>query len=828
MKNEVIILTPSDSLRKPKSNIDSANTLIQIFFASTDEAWLASLLHQVSVNYPKSTVIGASTDEAINGSKIISNCAVISITAFQDTVINAACIEGERNCFETGKKIAAQLKKINTKAFIVLADATSSNGEDLLQGITEESHGIVTAGGLASTKTFANTFVIFGKQIIKNGVVAVGLHSDTLSVQQEHAFGWQAIGQEMIITKAEKNRVDAINGKTPLSVFKKYLGNAVSKELPGIGSAFPLMLKRGDILVARGIIWLEGESFIVSGNVNTGDRAYIGYGNSAHVADKNEILKNLANTIGKPDAVFSYYCAGRKLFLPKTTLEFEAKNIAQAGSVSGFFTLGEFYTEGNISRQINFSSTVLALREGEKQELKYKKILPPKSDLVTTVSDGLFNFIDTRTKELDFMAYHDPLTSLANRSLLADRAEHALSHAKRYGYKTALLFLDIDRFKIINDTLGHEAGDSILSSIAKKIKKILRSEDTLARIGGDEFVILLDNVEGERHAAQIASRLLEACSHPVQVNNKKLSVTASVGIAMFPEDGSDYQKLIKNADTAMYQAKTEGRNGYAFYRKELTAKAEKRLQLQNELKTAILKDQFVLVYQPQIDMKTKKLIGIEALIRWNHPKKGITAPGYFIDEAEECGLMHQIGEMVVKKACTQLKIWLDNGFRPQKLSINVTADEFWKNDLASKLHEAVKEYKIDPTLLQIEITETGIMQSSSKVLDELKKINNMGITVSIDDFGTGYSSLSYLKKLPVKEIKIDRSFIIDIATDSGNQAIVKAILAIAKELGLDVVAEGVETEKQAAYLLSKGCKRAQGYLYAKPLHPNVLFEKYRS
>lgn len=826
MTNEIIAITQGQSLPKPSQNNSDTNTLIQVFCASTNEAWLQSLLDDIIKYYPKATVIGASSAEAIIGGQIVDSAAVISISHFESTTISAMHISGERSCYEAGKKIVKKLKQDNTKAFIVLTDAASVNGEELLDGITHESKGIVTAGGLASTHTFTNTFVIFGDKIIKNGVVAAALHSDILDVHQEHAFGWQAIGQEMIITKAERHRVDFINGKTPLSIFKKYLGNAVTKELPGIGSAFPLMIKRGDVLVARGILWLEGESFVVSGNVKVGDKVHIGYGNSAYVADKNEIVKRLSETIGKPDAVFSYYCLGRKLFLPRKTLEFEAKNLSQVGSVGGFFTLGEFYTEDKMARHLNFSSTVIALREGAKQELKYKRLTPPKPDFVNTISDGLFNFIDTRTKELDFMAYHDPLTALANRSLLADRAEHALSYAKRYGYKTALLFLDIDRFKIINDTLGHEVGDGVLAAIAKKIKKTLRSEDTLARIGGDEFVILLDNVEGERHAAQIASRLLEVCAHPIQVGSKKLSVTASIGIAIFPEDGSNYQKLIKNADTAMYQAKMDGRNGYAFYRKELTAKAEKRLQLQNELKIAIQKDQFVLVYQPQIDLKTKKLIGIEALIRWNHPKKGITAPGYFLDEAEECGLMSQIGDVVVKKACEQIKAWEAKGFVPPKLSVNITAEEFWKNDLAKKLSDTIEQYAVNPARLQIEITETGIMQSSASVHEELKKINDMGIGISIDDFGTGYSSLSYLKKLPVQEIKIDRSFVSEIATDTGNQVIVKAILAIAKELGLDVIAEGIETEEQAAYLLSRGCRRAQGYLYAKPMHPNVLFEKY--
>lgn len=827
MTNQTIMLKAGERLEKPTFETNSPNTLIQLFFASTDKDWLKNILLDIQSYYPNAVLIGASTDESINGSQISQSCATISISRFDDTQLSADFITSNADDFKNGKKLASKIIKPDTKAVIVFTDAASINGEELLKGMAKVLGNTVIAGGLASTKSFTDTFVIFQNKIIQNGAVAVSLNSQTLRVRHDCAFGWQAIGREMLITKADKHRIESINGKTPISIFRHYLGKKVAKGLLSIGSAFPLMVKRGDELVARGVIALDGESFIVSGNVNTGDKVHIGYGNIAHVIESNKILSNIAATLGQPEAVFSYYCIGRKFFLPRAILEFEAKNTAQTGNVTGFFTLGEF-SNNDEPRHLNFSSTVLALSEGDKKEFSYKNLTPPKLDFINLVSEGLFNFIDTRTKELDYLAYHDGLTSLANKSLLADRTEHAISHAKRYGFKAALLFVDLDRFKIINDTLGHEIGDTVLADIAKKIQKTLRADDTLARIGGDEFAILLENIEGERHAAQLAARIIESSSKPTTVAGKKLSVTASIGIAMYPEDGDDYQTLIRNADAAMYQAKVDGRNGYAFYRKELTVESEKRLELQNELKAALKKGELTLYYQPQIDMQNDTLVGVEALIRWNHPKRGVLPPGVFLQEAEECGLMSQIGEIVINKACEQIKSWGKKGFHIPKVSINVTAEDFSKNDLSQKIHDAITRNGLSPEVLEVEITETGIMQNDGVAIGELKKLNDMGIRLSIDDFGTGYSSLSYLKRLPIKEIKIDRSFVSDITSDNGDRAIVRAILAISKELGLEVIAEGVETKKQAALLLKEGCRLGQGYLFGKPMPANEIAKLFRS
>lgn len=827
MTNNTITLKYGESLTEPLSKTKSASTLVQLFFASTDKDWLKKLLFDIQTHYKDALIIGASTDESINGPHISQSCATVSVSHFDNTELVSNFIADKSDSYSAGEKLASKIVKPNTKAVIVFTDAASINGEELLGGMAKVLGNVIIAGGLASTKSFTDTFVIFQNKIIQNGAVAVSLNSDTLRVRHDCALGWQAIGREMLVTKADKHRVDSINNKTPASIFRYYLGKKVAKGLLSIGSAFPLMLKRGDELVARGVIAIDGESFIVSGNVNTGDKVHIGYGNIAHVIESNKTLPNIAATIGEPEAVFSYYCVGRKFFLPRAILEFEARNLAQLGSIAGFFTLGEF-SNNDEPRHLNFSSTVLSLSESSKKELRYKNFTPPKLDFINLVSEGLFNFIDARTKELDYLAYHDGLTSLANKSLLADRTEHAISHAKRYGFKAALLFVDLDRFKIINDTLGHDIGDTVLADIAKKIQKTLRADDTLARIGGDEFAILLENIEGERHAAQLAARIIESSSKPTTVAGKKLSVTASIGIAMYPEDGDDYATLIRNADTAMYQAKVGGRNGYAFYRKELTVESEKRLELQNELKTAVKKGELTLYYQPQIDMQTDKLIGVEALIRWNHPKKGVLPPGVFLQEAEECGLMSQIGDIVINKACEQIKSWAKKGFHIPNVSINVTAEDFNKNNLSQKISDAVERNGLNPSVLEVEITETGIMQNDGVAIGELKKLNDMGITLSIDDFGTGYSSLSYLKRLPIKEIKIDRSFVNDIASDSGDKAIVRAILAISKELGLEVIAEGVETKKQAALLLKEGCRFGQGYLFGKPMPANELAKLFRT
>lgn len=314
MTNQTIMLKAGERLEKPTFETNSSNTLIQLFFASTDKDWLKNILLDIQSYYSNAVIIGASTDESINGSQISQSCATISISRFDDTQLSADFITSNADDFKNGKKLASKIIKPDTKAVIVFTDAASINGEELLKGMAKVLGNTVIAGGLASTKSFTDTFVIFQDKIIQNGAVAVSLNSQTLRVRHDCAFGWQAIGREMLITKADKHRIESINGKTPISIFRHYLGKKVAKGLLSIGSAFPLMVKRGDELVARGVIALDGESFIVSGNVNTGDKVHIGYGNIAHVIESNKTLSNISATLGQPEAVFSYYCIGRKFF----------------------------------------------------------------------------------------------------------------------------------------------------------------------------------------------------------------------------------------------------------------------------------------------------------------------------------------------------------------------------------------------------------------------------------------------------------------------------------------------------------------------------------
>ncbi|MES9989022.1 MAG: EAL domain-containing protein [Candidatus Thiodiazotropha endolucinida] len=428
--------------------------------------------------------------------------------------------------------------------------------------------------------------------------------------------------------------------------------------------------------------------------------------------------------------------------------------------------------------------------------------------------------------QINFLAHHDALTRLPNRALFRERFDHALMHARRENASIALLFLDLDRFKTVNDTLGHPVGDQVLLEVSKRMNQIIRASDTLARLGGDEFVLLLEEQTDAQHAAVVARKLIDLFSRPMIIGEHELVVTASIGITLYPNDGDDPDKLIRHADRAMYEAKQQGRNTYRFFTQALTEGALERLMMENDLRRAVARNELILHYQPIVNLETRQLQGIEALVRWQHPEQGLIAPGLFIELAEEIGIIDEIGQWVLRAACTQLARWDRDGFKVPRISVNLSVQQIDREGLITMVSEELNSSGLSPERLELEVTESMLIRNPELSRTVLSELRTLGVKFAIDDFGTGYSSLAYLKLLPLDHLKIDQSFVRDIGKDANDEAIVRAIIGMSKSLGLESVAEGVEEAHQARFLQQAGSDLAQGYLYSRPLPADEIFSNW--
>jgi diguanylate cyclase (GGDEF)-like protein/PAS domain S-box-containing protein len=415
------------------------------------------------------------------------------------------------------------------------------------------------------------------------------------------------------------------------------------------------------------------------------------------------------------------------------------------------------------------------------------------------------------------MAHYDALTGLPNRVLLYDRIAQLVAQAKRNDRVLALLFIDLDRFKNVNDSLGHQVGDRLLQAVAGRLKGCIRDMDTVARLGGDEFVVVLSDLNEPEDAGHVAQKVLESLAVRFRVETHDLHITPSVGICTYPHDGEGVETLMRSADTAMYHAKETGRNNYQFFTAAMNAAAQHRLALENDLRRALERSELSLHYQPQLDLKTEDIIGFEALVRWRHPERGMIPPAQFIPVAEETGLIDRLGEWVLQEACAQAAEWRKAGYSNLQVAVNVSARQFRRADMAGTVARVLKETGVPAARLELEITESVIIQQAEQAIVIFRDLNDMAVQLSIDDFGTGYSSLSYLKRFPIDKLKIDQAFVRDISTDPDDAAIVTAIIAMAHSLGLEVIAEGVETAEQLAFLKLLGCDKAQGYYFSKPI-----------
>ena len=466
------------------------------------------------------------------------------------------------------------------------------------------------------------------------------------------------------------------------------------------------------------------------------------------------------------------------------------------------------------------AGTILLRRDG--REAAIEDSAAPIHDWDGKITGAVIVFHDVTASQaislkMAYLAQHDFLTDLPNRVLLNDRILQAIALGKRRSNHFAVLFLDLDNFKCINDSLGHETGDALLQSVAQSLLSCVRKSDTVSRQGGDEFVILLMEDKYGEKAALTAKKILAAMTAPHTVVDHQLHVTTSIGISIYPDDGEDVETLIKNADTAMYHAKEKGRNNYQFFKNEMNVQAVERQIIEVNLRRALERQEFVVYYQPKVNLETGMITGAEALLRWIHPDSGMELPGRFVAIAEDCGLIVPIGRWMLQQVCVQIDLWQKAGLRQIPISVNISALEFRHKDFVEEVRSIVHETGVLPSLLQLEITENVLMSDAEASITLLLQLKKMGILLAVDDFGTGYSSLSYLQQFPIEVLKIDQSFLHDIAATNGNGIIVSAVIAMGKSLGLLVVAEGVENQAQLSFLKAQNCEEGQGFLFSKPV-----------
>ncbi|MGB9109776.1 MAG: EAL domain-containing protein, partial [Telluria sp.] len=422
------------------------------------------------------------------------------------------------------------------------------------------------------------------------------------------------------------------------------------------------------------------------------------------------------------------------------------------------------------------------------------------------------------------VAQHDVLTGLPNRSLLQDRLSQAVAYANRSGHPVWVMLIDLDRFKYVNDSMGHKAGDVLLMTVAARLRSSLRDTDTVARLSGDEFVVILSQHEDQPLSGDIVQRVMDSVAQPVMLGPKEFFVTCSIGVAAYPSDGTPADSLIEHADIAMYRAKKLGRNNFQFYTPAMNEESLERVRIESALRNALERNEFVLHYQPQVDLKTGQIVGMEALIRWKHPELGMVPPVRFIGVAEDTGLIVPIGAWVMRTACAQNKAWQDAGLGNLRVAVNLSARQFSATELLPGIEQVLLDTGLDPSCLELELTESLFMSDVTPAVDLLHRMKSLGVKLSIDDFGTGYSSFSYLSRFPIDVLKIDRSFVNDITIDANDAAIVASIIALAHNLRLSVIAEGVETAEQLDYLRHQGCDEMQGYYFSRPL-PAQEFEQ---
>ena len=562
------------------------------------------------------------------------------------------------------------------------------------------------------------------------------------------------------------------------------------------------------------------------------------YPESRHVFNKqNTVVAEYVDTLKPPVIRRSRYVWDSAMVVGSVEI---SRSLIPLIKKSGFLAAASL-TAGLALFTILYKLPIRTIQRAE-EELKkaydeLERRVSERTAGLNKANEGLKDEIAARKKSeerIHFLAYYDSVTGLPNRTFLQELLNRAIAYAQRHKTTGALLYFDLDNFKRINDTFGHAAGDRLLQVAAERITNVLRKTDTIARstdgddivsrMGGDEYVVLLQNVNKLIDIDRVANRILKEISYPFDLQGHEVVMSASMGICVFPSGGENAEDLLKNADAAMYHAKKQGKNNYQFYSEALNAKAIEILNLERDLRRAIEQEEILLYYQPKLDASSRKVVGMEALVRWKHKEKGMISPAEFIPLAEETGLIVPLGERVLFVACLQANAWRTTGFENAHISVNLSVRQFDHKNLVDVIEQTLRTTGLPPQNLELEITESSVMRKPEEAIAVLQKLKTLGIKISIDDFGTGYSSLSYLRRLPIDSLKIDRSFIMHATTNPADAAIVRGIIALAHSLKLKVIAEGVETEEQFEFLRSVDCDEVQGYLFSKPL-PADQFSK---
>lgn len=563
-----------------------------------------------------------------------------------------------------------------------------------------------------------------------------------------------------------------------------------------------LFVRRADLIIAR-----QRQDYKKASDLSTRlGRLLDDSSNEIYIFDANSLKFTHVNRGGRENLGYSEGELGKKTAL----------DIKPEISREQFMSYIEPLRNGE-SEQIHFE-TVHQRKDGSRYPVEVMLQYSPEESPPVFVA-MILDITDKKKTDdtLNYLAYYDNLTALPNRRLFVDRLEQAMKSSDRYEQLTAVMFVDLDQFKNINDSLGHDAGDSLLKEAAQRLSDCMRSSDTVARWGGDEFCLLLQNIHTIENVNTVAEKIIACFAEPFSIRKKKMFVTASIGIILYPLDDIDVESLLKNADTAMYCAKEKGRNNYQYYNHEMTVRLEHRLEMESELRHALERDEFRLLYQPQVDIRDNRIVGIEALIRWQHPERGTVAPDNFIGIAEETGLIVPIGEWVLQQACRQARALRDSGLPPIRVSVNLSVRQLRDASLVDKVGQALEQSDLDASMLDLEITESMLMSDLEQVIRTLMDLSDLGVSISVDDFGTGHSSLAYLKQFPISTLKIDRSFICDIPKDRDDVSITVAIISMARGLGINTVAEGVENAEQLEFLARQGCSLMQGYYFSKPV-----------
>jgi diguanylate cyclase (GGDEF)-like protein/PAS domain S-box-containing protein len=578
--------------------------------------------------------------------------------------------------------------------------------------------------------------------------------------------------------------------------------------------------ERGRVVAVEGLIQDITERRNATQALREAERRYRGLFDNAiegifrttadgHFLDANPALANIYGFSSPQELMSQLRDIGRQLYVDSQRREEFMRIVRARGSVSGFESQ-VYRKNGDV---IWISENARALFDADGRCVGYE-------GTVEDVTDR--KLYQARIEQ---QANYDTLTGLANRSLLQDRLEQALITAGSYNSRLAVVFVDLDRFKFINDSLGHHIGDRLLKTMADRLESCVRECDTVARLGGDEFVVLITGQTAPDQVRTVVERMLTVVSQPWVIEQGEFNMSCSIGVALFPNDGTDAQTLLKHADSAMYRAKESGRNNFQFFTRELNTLMTERLEMESKLRRALERDQFLLHYQPRVDLCSGRIIGAEALLRWKLPEQGIIAPGRFIGLAEETGLIVPIGKWVLKQACAQNKAWQNAGLEPIVVSVNVSARQFRQDNLVRTVAEALEETGLDAKYLELELTESMVMHDAAQLVAMLGELKRLGVQISVDDFGTGYSSLSYLKRFPVDRLKVDRSFVEHLGTDADDATIVRAIITLGHNLGLKVVAEGVEQEDQVTFLRLNQCDEAQGFIFCRPIESAALAER---